>query len=242
MPDETLLCPSCHRKVRMAESHQGQFVQCPLCGVVFRAPARLPAVPTVPPPASEATPAPAETPRLTSTLPRESAQASAGGDPGRPVVDVQRALLMPGVGLLVCGILGAIASLIVLRNDLASGEEGVLRLLEENYPPGLMKMLTDSMSHSTIYAVEVGTRGLGALVSLGIVIGAIRMLRLQGYRLAMLGSVLAFLNVPNAPCCLLTMPLGLWSFMVLRLPEVRSAFDAPPGDLAAADEEKPEEE
>src|SRR5437016_3807923 len=53
---------------------------------------------------------------------------------------------------------------------------------------------------------------IGLALNLLTVLGAVMMMRLRGYGLAMLGSILA-LNPLNAPCCLLEMPFGLWALI-----------------------------
>jgi hypothetical protein len=51
MPDHTIFCPSCNRKLRVPEQEMGQLVQCPLCRAIFTAPPR--GIPPPSPPASE---------------------------------------------------------------------------------------------------------------------------------------------------------------------------------------------
>ena len=62
------------------------------------------------------------------------------------------------------------------------------------------------------------------LMGMGVLIlaGSIQMLRRRGYELAMTGSVLAML--PCSPSCILGLPFGIWSLVVLNNPQVREAF------------------
>ena len=55
-----------------------------------------------------------------------------------------------------------------------------------------------------------------------VLIGAIRMLRLQSRALATVASVAAML--PCQCCCLLGLPFGIWALTVLNKPEVKSQF------------------
>jgi hypothetical protein len=67
-----------------------------------------------------------------------------------------------------------------------------------------------------LYAGQMG-------ISLIILLGAIQMLRLRTYWLALIGSVLA--SIPGvAPCCLLSVPFGIWAIVMLCMKDVRSGF------------------
>jgi hypothetical protein len=53
--------------------------------------------------------------------------------------------------------------------------------------------------------------------------GAVQMLRMRMYPLALVGSFLSMLNC-GSYCCALGLPFGIWSVIVLLRPDVRSAF------------------
>jgi hypothetical protein len=64
----------------------------------------------------------------------------------------------------------------------------------------------------------------GGLIWGGLVIsGAVCMLRLKLYALAMTGSIVAMVPCFSG-CCLLGLPLGIWALLVLNRPEVKNAF------------------
>jgi hypothetical protein len=63
---------------------------------------------------------------------------------------------------------------------------------------------------------------LGILLGGLILFGAIKMKKLQSYGLAMTASIVAML--PCSLCCVIGLPLGIWSLVVLSKPEVKSAF------------------
>ena len=75
-----------------------------------------------------------------------------------------------------------------------------------------------------------GSRGpLAGVISLVItavngfvLFGAIKMLRLQNYGMAMAAAIVAM--VPCQCCCLLGLPFGIWALVVLNKPEVKSQF------------------
>jgi hypothetical protein len=262
MPDDIIVCPSCNRKLRMAEIHQGQIVQCPLCSVIFRTPIR--SQPAGPPSVSapgEATP-PAVLPPSSSqpsspppslsrrVEPQIGPDDSEPGSPeaGSPVIDVRRAVLLPGMGLIICGVLSGMAAILALQGALSNSPEEVLALMLERAGPELapqMKaMIPPRRAYNTLIALCVG----GVLIAVTTVLGGVNMLRLERYRLAMAGSILAVFNVISffglgvMPCCVLTAPLTLWSVTVLRLPEVRNSFDLPPEPESEAETEPEESE
>jgi hypothetical protein len=60
-------------------------------------------------------------------------------------------------------------------------------------------------------------------VAVIILMGAIKMRRLEMYGLAVTASIVAML--PCHPGFLVGLPIGLWSLMVLLRPETKAAFD-----------------
>ena len=66
-------------------------------------------------------------------------------------------------------------------------------------------------------------RGITRYQWLVVLIASIQMMRLRGHGLAVAGSVLAMLNLGNL-CCILGLPFGIWSLLVLMRPDVRKAF------------------
>jgi hypothetical protein len=55
-----------------------------------------------------------------------------------------------------------------------------------------------------------------------ITFGAVKMKKLTSFRLAMMASIVAML--PCNSCCVLGLPFGIWSLVVLNRPEVKAAF------------------
>jgi len=60
-------------------------------------------------------------------------------------------------------------------------------------------------------------------VNLVIILGSIMMLIGKMRWLAVMGSVLAILNI-DCICCLLGIPFGIWSLIALNNPDAKSAF------------------
>jgi hypothetical protein len=69
------------------------------------------------------------------------------------------------------------------------------------------------------------TGGVLVLIGLLIILGGVRMRRLQSYGLALTGAILAAIPCLSiGACCGLGEIIGIWSFVVLMDPEVRAAF------------------
>lgn len=235
MPDDNILCPACTRKLRMRESDFGQMIQCPLCAAVFRAPpgaapaqplppapaasAPLPA-PTPAPPAAAPAPPPVVDTSITRSTPREPVLL----EPHNPI-DVQRAVLLPGITLLICGVLNLLYPVVLLGELSRDGPAKIARMQEEGTPDFLKPMLKyQEMDDTQIIVSTFLASGFAFAVSVGMLLGGVNMLRLNNYWLAVVGCVFAFMP---SPMCLFSAPLGVWSLFVLRIPEVREAFGAP---------------
>jgi len=72
-------------------------------------------------------------------------------------------------------------------------------------------------------SVMISSAVVGLVLNAVILIGALRMRRLQSYALAMAAAIVAL--VPCfSPCCVLTLPFGVWAIVVLSDERVRNAF------------------
>jgi hypothetical protein len=84
-------------------------------------------------------------------------------------------------------------------------------------------------SAATDQYMSMMSGGVGIVVSLlglalyGFVVwGALQMKQLRNWNIAMGASIAAML--PCSCCCIIGLPIGIWSLIVLMKPEVKSAF------------------
>jgi hypothetical protein len=78
------------------------------------------------------------------------------------------------------------------------------------------------MGYMIGYVVAVaGLPLVGGPLNIGVIFGAIQMLRMKGWGTAKAGAMAAI--VPCSLCCL-NMPLGIWALVVLNQPDVRRQF------------------
>ena len=118
----------------------------------------------------------------------------------------------PAIGLIVVAILGVLLQIISLIFNLAGAS-----FLENSQMP---KEAWANMFSGTIGVVS---NIIGILVSGVILLGGLKMKKLESYGLAMTASIIAMIPC-FSPCCLIGLPIGIWALVVLSKPEVKSAF------------------
>ena len=134
--------------------------------------------------------------------------------------DAARAVSAPAVCLIVTAILGMLNSVV-----------GVVFSLVGARIPGL-DLAKDPQFARFERVIEMfsGTAGvISGLISLAvgafILVGALKMMKLRSYGLAMAASIIAMIPcLLPFPCCCLGLPFGIWALVVLCRPEVKSAF------------------
>jgi hypothetical protein len=77
-------------------------------------------------------------------------------------------------------------------------------------------------------AFFTGTLGMvfgviGVVIGVLILIGALKMKKLESYNWAMASSILALAPCVS-PCCVVGMPVGIWALVVLSKPEIKESF------------------
>jgi hypothetical protein len=123
----------------------------------------------------------------------------------------------PAIGLIVTAALGIVLALIsLLSNLMGAGMAGMGDLGGE---------LDEYSRYLTYMSGGVGI--LFALIQLGvsgfIIWAALQMKDLRNWTLAVTASILAMIPCIG-PCCLIGIPIGIWSLVVLMKPEVKTAF------------------
>ena len=119
----------------------------------------------------------------------------------------------PAIGLIVTAILGALVQMVSL-----------IRLLLMHTPmPANSQMPGQAWVAMLSGPVGVAVSIIAILMSVVILLGALKMKKLESYGLAMTASILAMIPCLS-PCCVIGLPIGIWALMVLSKPEVKSAF------------------
>jgi predicted Zn finger-like uncharacterized protein len=229
----TTNCPSCDRAVRIPEDLLGSKVRCPACKTVFtaEAPEDEAASPRPEPPASvteRPTPASARPP-----VPRRRIeQPDDARDPYEDEPDdyeerprrkrgasrerVRGMVMGPAISLIVVGCLGL---LLAIANT-------AVQVIGNRPPGGLGAPPAGKADPAYEMGQKVGGY-VGACAgfpwALVILLGGIQMLRLRTRASAMTASIVSM--VPCSLCCIIGLPIGIWSLIVLNKPEVVRAFE-----------------
>jgi hypothetical protein len=211
MADDLIYCPACNSKLQLPAELYGQTVECPQCRNRFVTP-----VPRAPaPPVLRSVP-------LDPQALAYGPEATYAALDWPLVVERARSALRAPAGVLI--LLSGIAILFAAYGALST-DQTVRAMREMARDPKLSPEMRDFLN-KTVAADPVVLRTTN-LVFLGLnlvtLIGAVQMLRLQLYWLAVTGSILA-LNPLNCPCCFLMAPFGLWALIVLLNNDVRRAF------------------
>jgi hypothetical protein len=132
--------------------------------------------------------------------------------------DARQTVQAPAIALLVTGCLYALGGL-------GCCGSGVINFMHTPPPSsGPKSDFQKSVEEGQQYSGPThAASGIFALVVSAVIIyGALQMKNLKSYGLAMTSSVLGM--IPCSPCCLVGLPIGIWSLIVLMKPEVKSAF------------------
>jgi uncharacterized protein DUF4339 len=117
----------------------------------------------------------------------------------------------PAIGLIVVAIIGFLAQAISLVWRLGFS---AITAAQSNQPEWVTMF-------SGTGAIIGGI--LGILSSVLVLFGGLKMKKMEAYGLAMASSIIAMIPCVS-PCCLIGLPIGIWSLVILSKPEVKSAF------------------
>jgi putative Mn2+ efflux pump MntP len=122
----------------------------------------------------------------------------------------------PAIALIVLGALGV---LLMLFSLVAPQDPEAMReaFLEADMDSATVDKMVDGMTRFSVLSNVIGL----AISALVIVAGA-RMLQMKNWALAVTASIVAM--VPCWCCCILGIPIGVWSLIVLLDKDVKAAF------------------
>jgi hypothetical protein len=124
-------------------------------------------------------------------------------------------LMAPAIALLITGVLGmmfTIASMVMAL--------GPAPAVDPNAPPFMQGFQKGAHGPAAI-----AIQSIFVLVNAFIIFGAAQMLRQKMRGVGIGASIVAMLNFGNC-CCLLGIPVGIWSLVILMQDDVKWAFDA----------------
>lgn len=117
----------------------------------------------------------------------------------------------PAIALMVTAGIGiAIQALLLLLNLIGTGVGAA-----QGGDEGAMNMLSGG--------VGIVQNLIGLAVGVVVLMGALKMKRLESHGFAMTAAILAMIPCVS-PCCLLGLPFGIWAVVVLNDANVKAAF------------------
>jgi len=209
-------CSGCQRTLRTPDDSAGKQARCPECGAIVLVPQGQGM------PAASAATGPQTAPGFSG--PGENPYRSPSGyvfqSPfAAPISDVQAyaasRLAGPATGLIV---IGSIALALQVLGLLAIGVSLFLdpEAIAARGGEDLVEILSTGIG-------GVIAQLVGCALSLLVILGAIRMKRLESHGFATASAVIAMIPCIS-PCCVLGFPFGLWALIVLQDGHVRTAF------------------
>jgi hypothetical protein len=119
----------------------------------------------------------------------------------------------PAITLIVITALGMVGTLVNMVANLAGMSQP-----PQGLPPEAERLVA-MMSGGLGVVATILTLAVGGLI----IFGAMKMMNLQSYGLAMTASIVAMVPCLS-PCCCLGLPVGIWAIVVLSNAEVKAAF------------------
>lgn len=119
----------------------------------------------------------------------------------------------PAIALIVITALGIVGQLVSMVANMAG-----LQSTPAGLPPEAERWVT-LMSGGLGVLFTVIALAVGGFI----IYGAMRMMKLENYGMAMAVSIIAMVPCIS-PCCCLGLPIGIWSIVVLTSAEVKAAF------------------
>lgn len=129
--------------------------------------------------------------------------------------DVSGQVNGPAMGLIIVAILNFITAAASLVLNLAGASM--------MHMPNMPNMPNEAWVRMFSGTVGIVTNIISVLIGVLILMGGLKMKKLESHGLAVTASILALLPC-TSPCCLIGLPIGIWALVVLFRPEVKNSF------------------
>lgn len=123
-------------------------------------------------------------------------------------------VIAPAIALIVVATLGLLASGFNIFAALMLDAPPV----DPNAPPFIQQMQENQTG-----PVAAAIHSAFLILNIVILIGAIQMVRFKMWGYSLTASILAMINIGTC-CCILGLPVGIWSIIVLLQPQVKNEF------------------
>ncbi len=132
--------------------------------------------------------------------------------PVDPRDSVRGRVMAPAIVLIVISTLGLATSIFNVAFAFAEPQ------IDPNDPPFIQEIKKGSTG-----PVVAAIQSAFVITNLLIIGGAVQMIRFKTWGFALAASILAMLNFGTF-CCVLGLPVGIWSLVILLQPDVKQAF------------------
>jgi predicted Zn finger-like uncharacterized protein len=215
---EVVTCPQCERQLRVPEELIGQRVKCPTCGTNFTAIINRASAEEVVDAVSQGNSPKDE--RRSDTLDDDYDQPD---NRSATWSRVRTKVMLPAIFLLIISMMGLLCDGLGMIRALAARPPTV-KEIEDQMPalkgnPGIE--IGIKMSTGPTGALLISSFLFLTLITLA---GSIAMMAGRTRWLAITGSLAAMINNPLYCCCVLGLPFGIWSLVVLLSEDVKKAF------------------
>jgi hypothetical protein len=119
----------------------------------------------------------------------------------------------PAIGLLITAAVGGVGAFLGL----------MARLLGFGIGAMMSRSVEEQFAHWLTGGFGIFFSTLALLVAGFIIYAALEMQNLRQWGLAVAASVVAMLPCVS-PCCIIGLPVGIWSLVILTRPDVKAAF------------------
>ncbi len=133
--------------------------------------------------------------------------------PQTPAGDPSQEVSGPAMGLLITAVFGGFFAFLGLLGQLLGFSLGTM--MAESAEEQLVQWLTGG--------IGITSSVLGLLVAGFLVYASLEMKKLNQYGLAVGASVVAMVPCVS-PCCIIGLPVGIWSLVTLTKPHIKDAF------------------
>jgi phage FluMu protein Com len=211
-------CNQCGKLLRTDDGTVGRQAQCPECGAISTVPeASAASEPSPSPFAHSAGGNPFGAPPAAEVdgpeNPYQSPASPAYLPPGQADAFAAQRVSGPATALIVTAILGIIIQVAAIAMNAA--QMGMGPMIRQRHNEMFPMMLQGG----------AGVAGgvIGTVVGIVVLIGAMKMKKLESYSFAMAAAILAIVPC-TSPCCWLGLPFGIWALVVLGDGSVKAAF------------------
>ena len=137
----------------------------------------------------------------------------------------QQDMTGPAVGLMITAGLGILFEIWGIFMDLSGAQAARMNeLYSRLYGQNAEMVRAVQMFAGTTGAI---VRGVGILICVFILYGALKMRRLENYGLSIAVSILAMIPCLSpclSPCCVIGLPIGIWALVMLNKPDIKMHF------------------